>query len=101
MKAKDDSGSIEIPGKIFYGQPTIGSAIAFDPVDPSLRQRIQINIQTVGLHAPTPSYEALSADLHPEGRPAVGQDHRSRIALRQVGPCVCLWSENRCAEISP
>ena len=41
LKVKDDSGSMEIPCKILYAQPTIGSAIAFDPMDTSLRQRIQ------------------------------------------------------------
>ena len=41
LKVKDDSGSLEIPGKILYVQPSIGSAIAFDPMDTSLRQRIE------------------------------------------------------------
>ena len=40
LKVKDDNGSMEIPGKILYVEPTIGSAIAFDPMDTSLRQRI-------------------------------------------------------------
>ena len=40
LKVKDDSGSMEIPGKILYVQPGFGSAIAFDPMDTSLRQRI-------------------------------------------------------------
>ena len=29
------------PRKILYVQPSIGSAIAFDPMDTSLRQRIE------------------------------------------------------------
>ena len=41
LKVKDDSGSMEIPGRILYGEPTIGSAITFDPIDTSLRQRIE------------------------------------------------------------
>ena len=41
LKVKDDGGSLEIPGKILYGQPTIGSAIAFEPLDNSVRLRIQ------------------------------------------------------------
>ena len=41
LKVKDDSGSMEIPGRILYGEPTIGSAITFDLADTSLRQRIE------------------------------------------------------------
>ena len=41
LKVKDGSGSLEIPGKILYGQPSIGSAIAFDPMDNSVRLKIQ------------------------------------------------------------
>ena len=41
LKVKDDSGSMEIPGRILYGQPAIGSAIAFEPLDNTLRLRIQ------------------------------------------------------------
>ena len=41
MKVKDDSGSMEIPGRILYGEPTIGSAITFDLADTSVRQRIE------------------------------------------------------------
>ena len=48
LKAKDDSGSIEIPGKILYVEPTIGSAITFDLADTSVRQRIQKIIASAG-----------------------------------------------------
>jgi len=41
IKVKDGTGLMEIPGKILYGQPTIGSAISFDPLPPELRLRIQ------------------------------------------------------------
>ena len=41
LRVADDTGSMEIPGKILYGQPTIGSAIIFEPLDNSLRLRIQ------------------------------------------------------------
>ncbi len=41
LKVKDDGGSLEIPGKSLYGQPTIGSAIAFEPLDNAVRLRIQ------------------------------------------------------------
>ena len=41
LKVDDGGGPLELPGKIPYGQPTIGSAIAFDPIDNSLRLRIQ------------------------------------------------------------
>ncbi len=40
LKVKDSNGTMEIPGKILYGQPTIGSAIGFDPLDAHLRLRI-------------------------------------------------------------
>ena len=48
LKVKDGSGLLEIPGKILYGQPTIGSALAFDPMDNSLRLRIQKIIASAG-----------------------------------------------------
>ena len=48
VKIKDSSGTMEIPGTILYGQPTIGSAIAFDPLDDSLRPRIQKIIAGAG-----------------------------------------------------
>ena len=48
LKVKDDSGSMEIPGKILYVQPGFGSAIAFDPMDTSLRQRIEKIIASAG-----------------------------------------------------
>ena len=48
LKVDDGSGSLEIPGMILYGQPTIGSAIAFDPMDNSLRLRIQKIIASTG-----------------------------------------------------
>ena len=41
LKVEDSSGSLEIPGKILYGQPSIGSAIAFEPLDNSVWLRIQ------------------------------------------------------------
>ena len=41
LKVNDGSGSLEIHGKILYGQPSIGSAIAFDPMDNSLQLQIQ------------------------------------------------------------
>ena len=41
LKVDDGGEPLELPGKILYGQPTIGSAIAFDPIDNSLRLRIQ------------------------------------------------------------
>ena len=48
LKVNDGSGSLEIPGKILYGQPTIGSAIAFEPLDDSLRLRVQKIIASAG-----------------------------------------------------
>ena len=48
LKVDDGSGSLEIPGMILYGQPTIGSAIAFDPMNTSLRLRIQRIIASTG-----------------------------------------------------
>ena len=41
LKVEDSSDSLEIPGKILYGQPSIGSAIAFEPLDNSVWLRIQ------------------------------------------------------------
>ena len=41
LKINDGSGSLEVPGKILYGQPSMGSAIAFDPMDNSVRLQIQ------------------------------------------------------------
>mgnify|MGYP001042929813 CR=1 FL=1 len=42
LKANDLSGMpMDIPGRIVYGQPTIGSAIAFDTLDPNLRLQLQ------------------------------------------------------------
>ena len=41
LKVSDASGPIEITGKILYGQPTIGSAIGFDPLDSTLQLRVQ------------------------------------------------------------
>lgn len=40
VKVKDASGELQVPGKILYGQQTIGSAICFDPLEPSTRLRI-------------------------------------------------------------
>ena len=48
VKVKDSSGMIEIPGKILYGQPTIGSAIGFEPLPPELRLRIQQIMASAG-----------------------------------------------------
>ena len=48
LKVNDGGGSLEIPGKILYVQPSIGSAIAFDPMDTSLRLRIQKIIASTG-----------------------------------------------------
>lgn len=48
LRVKDGSGTIEIPGKILYGQPTIGSAIAFEPLDANLRLRINKIIAQAG-----------------------------------------------------
>ncbi len=41
VKVKDSTGELQVPGKILYGQQTIGSAISFDPLEPSTRLRIQ------------------------------------------------------------
>lgn len=42
VRVKDVDGiTLEIPGRILYGQQTIGSAIAFDPLTPELRFRVQ------------------------------------------------------------
>ncbi len=42
VRVKDADGlTLEIPGRILYGQQTIGSAIAFDPLTPELRSRVQ------------------------------------------------------------
>ena len=46
LKLNDGSGSLEVPGKILYAQPSIGSAIAFDPMDNSVRLKIQNIIAT-------------------------------------------------------
>ncbi len=40
LKVNDETGELQVPGKILYGQQTIGSAIAFDPLDPYVRLRI-------------------------------------------------------------
>lgn len=48
VRVQDGSGTIELPGKILYGQPTIGSAISFDPLPPELRLRIQKIIASTG-----------------------------------------------------
>ncbi len=48
LKVNDGGGSLEIPGKILYVQPSIGSAIAFDPMDTSLRLRIRKTIASAG-----------------------------------------------------
>ena len=48
LKVNDGGGSLEIPGKILCVQPSIGSAIAFDPMDTSLRLRIQKIIASTG-----------------------------------------------------
>ena len=48
LKVNDASGLLEIPGRILYGQPTIGSAMEFDPMDDSLRLRIQKIIASAG-----------------------------------------------------
>jgi len=41
LKLTDNAGVMELPGKILYGQPYIGSAIAFDEMDAQLRQRLE------------------------------------------------------------
>lgn len=41
LKVQDSSGTMEIPGRILYGQPNIGSAIAFEPLDESVRLRLR------------------------------------------------------------
>lgn len=40
VKVDDAAGTMEIPGTILYGQPTIGSAIKFDALDSNLRLRV-------------------------------------------------------------
>lgn len=42
LKVNDGSGvPLELPGKILYGQPTIGSAIGFDPLTPEQLVRVR------------------------------------------------------------
>jgi len=41
LKLTDNAGVMEIPGKILYGQPYIGSAIAFEQLEESMRQRLE------------------------------------------------------------
>ena len=48
LKLTDNSGVMELPGKILYGQPYIGSAIAFEELDEQLRQRLESAIAGVG-----------------------------------------------------
>jgi len=48
LKVQDSSGTMEIPGRILYGQPNIGSAIAFEPLDDNLRLRLQKVIEGSG-----------------------------------------------------
>ncbi len=40
LKVNDETGELQLPGKILYGQQTIGSAIKFDPLEPHLRLRL-------------------------------------------------------------
>ena len=40
LRVQDSQGLMELPGKILYGQPTIGSAIAFEPLQPGQAARI-------------------------------------------------------------
>lgn len=48
LKLTDNLGVMELPGKILYGQPFIGSAIAFDELDEPLRQRLEKAVAGVG-----------------------------------------------------
>jgi hypothetical protein len=48
LKLRDEAGAMDIPGKILYGQPYIGSAIAFDDLDGALRQRLEQAIAGAG-----------------------------------------------------
>lgn len=41
LKVRDATGPMEISGRILYGQPTIGSAIAFDAPDPNTTLRLR------------------------------------------------------------
>ena len=41
LRVQDGLGLMELPGKILYGQPTIGSAIAFEPLDPGKVDRVR------------------------------------------------------------
>ena len=47
VKVTDGSGEMEIPGKVLYGQQTIGSAIMFEALEPHLRLRIQKILSTL------------------------------------------------------
>lgn len=48
LKVTDGSGTMEIPGKILYGQPTIGSAIGFESLDAEQRERINKIVAAAG-----------------------------------------------------
>ncbi len=48
LKLTDNSGVMELPGKILYGQPFIGSAIAFEELGEPLRKRLEGAIAGIG-----------------------------------------------------
>ncbi len=49
LKLDEPSGlPLELPGRILYGQPTIGSAIAFDPLPQETRVRLLKLIMSLG-----------------------------------------------------
>ena len=48
LKVNDASGPMEIQGKILYGQPTIGSALSFDSIDPNHLLRIRKIVSAAG-----------------------------------------------------
>ena len=48
LQVKDDSGMVDVPGRILYGQPNIGSAIAFEPLDENLRVRVRKIMAAMG-----------------------------------------------------
>src|SRR5687767_4134471 len=41
LQVTDAMGTLDLPGKILYGQPTIGSAISFDPMDATTLARLR------------------------------------------------------------
>ena len=48
LQLQDPMGTLDIPGKILYGQPTIGSAISFDAMDAGTQERLRRVIAKVG-----------------------------------------------------